>query len=141
MAVTAADLIDPTGRILPSLFPGDDSTALTARVNGYLDQALSQSGVSDLATAEQDAAVTQWAYWRAFDAVCNRLNADAARVDFDGQGGRQMLAEQFRHWAAQRDEARASYDAILSAAAVVDASEIPAGAPLPSFTTTLYFGF
>jgi hypothetical protein len=50
----AAELIDPSGRILPSLFPDEDAATVAKRVQGYLDTAYALASVG--AAAEPDAA-------------------------------------------------------------------------------------
>lgn len=133
MAVTAAGLIDPKGRILPDLFPGEDSAALLTRVGGWITQAEADTDI-----AASDAAVTAYVYNRAFSAVCDRLNVQAARLDFAEQGSRTMLASQLTYWATERDRAAADLAAILAEAAS-DTSVV--GAPLPSSYSSIGFVF
>lgn len=78
MPLTAAQLIDPEGEILPALFPDDDDrAALETRLDVYLQDGYSRAG------AAGDDAARFWAYYRAYNAVYLRLAA-ALREMTDG---------------------------------------------------------
>lgn len=138
MAVTAAELLDPVGRIHPDFFPAESSADLTARVDGWIDQAEADPRIAAL--TEPDAAVTAYVYHRALAAVCDRLNVHAARLDFADAGGRTMLKEQLAYFAGERDQFADQLLAII-AAADADADAPLTGAPLPSSYVALQFTF
>jgi hypothetical protein len=135
----AAALIDPSGRILPALFPDEDAAALDERVQGYLDTAYAMSVVSE--AAEPDTAAEAYAYWRSFDAVAMRMNREAARMGFADQGDRTVLESQFKFWAAERDRARETFQWATRAVAAEGEEPSPRGAPMPSTSTALLFEF
>lgn len=66
MAVTAGDLIYPTGELRPEWFPGE---SLDVTLPEWLDAA----SVPDAATgAQADEIRLAYAYWRAYDAKARR---------------------------------------------------------------------
>lgn len=137
MAVLAVDLIDPLGRILPELFPAEDSAALADRVSGWIAQGLADARIAAL--TDSDAAVTAYVYARAFGAVADRLNAQAARQSFTEQGSREILKEQLAYWVGERDRSEGELVGILAAAEEPEGGL--SGAPLPSSYSAIGFVF
>lgn len=135
----AAALIDPSGRILPALFPGEDAATVEERVQGYLDTAYALASVS--AAADPDAAAKAYTYWRAFDAVCMRMMREAARLGLAEQGERTVLDSQLKFWQGERDRARADFEVLSRAVPDEGEEPNPRGAPMASTSTALYFEF
>lgn len=109
MPLAAADLLQPTGRVASSFFPDEDAVALALRLDAYLAEAYADPRVTALESEDQDAPARQWAYYRAFEAVGDRLNLEAATVSLDDQGARTRLSDQIKYWERQRDAALASF--------------------------------
>lgn len=113
MPLAAADLLQPDGRVASSFFPDDDATALADRLDTYLTAAYADPRVVALTTdAEQDAAARQWAYYRAFEAVADRVFGEAASIELSDQGARQRLISQMEYWKGERDAALNTFDAL-----------------------------
>lgn len=113
MAITYTDLLQPTGRLSASLFPGEDSAAVQSRLSGYLTAAYAHSRIAALDAGDtQDDAARWYSYWRAFDAVTLRLNNDAATVEVEDAGRRQRIKEQLAYFERERDAAEARWEAL-----------------------------
>jgi hypothetical protein len=95
MAVQPTDLLEPTGDLVPDLFPGKDADAVAALLAAYIADGTSRVP-STLAPADQDRAVTAWAYARAYRNVLARLSRTPATVSLANEGSTTMLGEQLR---------------------------------------------
>lgn len=137
MAVTAADLLDPVGRIRPDFFPGEEPADLTDRIDGWIALAIADAGIAAL--DDPDPAVTAYVYARAFGAIADRLNAEAARTTFSEQGTREMLKEQLAYWAGERDREENRLAALVAAG--VEPEGAITDAPLPSSYSAIGFVF
>lgn len=128
MAVTAPDLTAPAGELDRAiLFPADDAGAFTARLTAYLAQGEAKAAaITDADT--KDAAVTAWAYYRAYDAVATRMLAEPATQDFADAGGIGFTGEQLAGMQALAATKRAEFDGLVADAEAVQAP----GAHLPS---------
>jgi hypothetical protein len=87
VTIAAASLLAPSGPITPALFPGEDSLALTARLEGYLASAYGDSRVSPLTPdATKDKGARAFALYTAFTDVYIRMNAEANAVNVTEKG-------------------------------------------------------
>jgi hypothetical protein len=82
LALVAADLIYPKGRLQPVLFPKE---TLATIVEAWLSEA--ETKVADVDAADQDAAATHWVYYRAYSAIAERIAASPSRESFGGNSG------------------------------------------------------
>lgn len=94
MAVLPADITSPKGELDRTvLFPGESSADFTAQLQAYIDQgSLKAADLTD--PDEQDAAVTAWAYYRAYDAVATRMIASRSSMSLPDQGSVSTTAAQ-----------------------------------------------
>lgn len=113
--LTAADLTDPKGKVLPSMFPTDSEAELEVRLEGWLADAYGKTEVSDLADdAERNDAAESWVYFRTYDAVTTRLMNTPIRVDLRDQGAREYHSSQLSYFSKLRDEAYANFNRITA---------------------------
>ena len=113
MSVTAADLLSPSGDLVPSLFPSDSTGALTSRLTAYLAEGETKaSGISDL--ADRDRATLHWGYYRAYKAVHVRMSGDPLTSGLaSGLLTAGYSAAQIANFAALRDEHLDAFTAIV----------------------------
>lgn len=116
MAVTAAQLKSPTGKVEAAFFPGETGGTLDARLAAYIAEGESEAGdVGDWdSQAEYDAAVTSWAYYRAFEAVYLRLIATPSTVSITEEGSTQFTQQQINAFKDQSDNYRTAFDAAIA---------------------------
>lgn len=107
MAITLIvdDLKQPTGELMPSLFPGNDIDLLIA---GWLQQASDEILFRGIADVDATQAAYAWVYYRAYEHVSIRLNAEfASRVISSGAGNatqsvtgdqRKFFADRSMYW-------------------------------------------
>lgn len=113
MAVTPAALISPTGELDPAiLFPGESTSVFTARLTAYLAQGATEA--AGLSGAALDAAVTNWAYYRAYDAVAQRLAAEPVSQSLSDQGSVTYGGNQARTFRALADAKLAAFTAAVA---------------------------
>lgn len=111
--LTAENLLDPKGKVLPSMFPTDSEPELEVRIEGWLTDAYAKTEVSDLADeAEMNDAAESWVYFRTYDAVTTRLMNTPIRVDLRDQGAREYHSSQLSYFSKLRDEAFANFNRI-----------------------------
>lgn len=113
MSVTDANLTSPVGELDPAvLFPGESAGDFTDRLDAYIRQGVIEAVA--LSGAEQDVAVTRWAYYRAYDAVAQRLTATAQSISLSDQGSRTYTLGQADRFQAKAAAYRALFDAGLA---------------------------
>src|SRR5574337_832347 len=118
MAVTAADLLAPAGRLDPAvLWPTESLADVQSRIAAYLTDAVLRT--ASFAAADIDAAVTAWVYYRAYDAVYQRIISTPASATLAEQGSYAILPGQLAAIATERDSWRATFDALAPSSAVV----------------------
>lgn len=136
MPLTAANVIEPAGRIAPDLL--GDTTITTTWVGAYLTQgyALADAAAVPPAGTERDDAARQYAYHRAWLAKYDQENDKAASVHVAGAGdvSRSKLAAQIAAWKALADEALDAFVAIVPPEA--PASALPEPLPPSSRVTS-----
>jgi len=130
MAVTTAQLKSPAGKIdAAAFFPGEAPATVDARLQEYIDEGEEEAG--DIADYESedvyDAAVTLWAYYRAFEAVYLRLISTPASITIDDEGSTRFSSEQIAAFGRKADEFKASFAAAVSVETTA-APPIPFGA-------------
>jgi hypothetical protein len=119
MAVAAAALIEPTGPLTTSLFPGEDGNALAVRVDAYLTAALTDPRVAAIIAADgtkTDAAKTAYALFRAYSAVVQRMNSEPLTVNVTEKGGHGYSTAQIGAMQQLADKYDAALDALLPVA-------------------------
>lgn len=82
MALTADDFIYPVGQLQTAHFPGEHLDVL---VEAWLTQAIAK--VAGLSSDIQDIAASHWVYYRAYDAIANRIAGLPNRTSFGGNSG------------------------------------------------------
>lgn len=107
--LTAEDILDPKGKVLPSMFPTDSQAQLEVRLEGWLAEAYAKAEVVALAVADRNDAAESWAYFRTFDSITNRMMNTAIRVDLRDQGAREYHSSQLSYFSKLRDEAYANF--------------------------------
>jgi hypothetical protein len=113
--LTATDLLDPRGKVLPSMFPTDSEPELEVRIEGWLADAYAKTEVAALPDPDdQNSAAESWVYFRTYDAVTTRLMNTPIRVDLRDQGAREYHSSQLSYFSKLRDEAFANFGRITS---------------------------
>ena len=115
MPITAASLLSPSGPITPTLFPGEDSLALTARLSGYITAAYGDARVSGLADdATKDKGARALALATAFTDVFIRMNAEANAVNVTEKGSTTYTDKQRENIKALADGYLAELDDLIA---------------------------
>ena len=107
MPLTAADLLEPAGELSAALFPGDDATALTTRLTGYLTDAYVRA-------PGNDDAVRAWAYHRAYRAVYVAMSRAASSASLSDQGSISYTAAQIQNFLDLSNGALADYETAIT---------------------------
>ncbi|HEU4588144.1 MAG TPA: hypothetical protein VFS11_05835 [Gemmatimonadales bacterium] len=139
--VTAADLTSPTGELDRAvLFPADSASDFAKRLNAYLadgERRATTAGVTAQATF--DAAVTAWAYHRAYDAKAQALYGLPATSEVAGEGSAQYLVTQMNYYAQKAADKLAEYESATSVTASTS-SNVPPSASLRTRVTGWGYG-
>lgn len=120
MAVTHDDLLAPEGELEPSLFPSDDTSALSARLVAYVAAAmarLSTYPAGTISAAVADAATRAYAYAEAYAAVYRRMAAQPTSWTIVDQGSTSYSVQQAREFKQLSDAKRAEFESYLPIAA------------------------
>lgn len=119
--LTSEDILDPKGKVLPSMFPTDSQSQLETRLEGWLAEAYAKAEVVALVDeADQNDAAESWVYFRTFDSVTTRLMNTPIRVDLRDQGAREYHSSQLSYFSKLRDEAFSNFGRLT------DTDEAPA---------------
>lgn len=132
MPVAASDLRAPKGDIEDSLFPGESSTAISARLQGYLDEGYTKAGEEAVASADQDAAAKAWAYHRAYRAIYVRLTSNPSTISLNDQGSSSFLVTQIENMKQLADGALAVFWELVPEEVVAAREEIQPSSALPT---------
>lgn len=98
MPLAAADLIAPNGPIGPTLFPGEGSNELAARIDGYLASAYADSRVTALDNdGTRDRGARALALYTAFTDVYIRMSAEPLTVNIAEKGSHGYSAAQLQN--------------------------------------------
>ena len=103
MALTAASFIEPAGELSEEMFPGKD-----------LDEFAAAWLADAVARTDSEAAQRAWVYHRAYGAIANRFNLEAAS-EKKGDATAARLGEQLAHWRARAREELHEYHALTGA--------------------------
>ncbi len=108
-----ADLLSPVGRIDPAVhFPGETTRQVEARVQAYLTDATTRTAAfTDETTGDE--ARTAWAYYRAYDAVYQRMVSLPSSVAFTDEGSGSYLVTQMQLIKDERDAAFEEYEELV----------------------------
>jgi hypothetical protein len=129
VSVCAADLIEPTGPLTTSLFPGEDINALSMRCDAYVAAAANDPRVIAAIganAANADSAKTAYALWRAYSAVVQRMNAEPLSVSQFEKGSTGYSVSQIAAMQALADQFDGNLDALVP---------LPTDAVAPAMTT------
>lgn len=110
-----ADLLVPSGRLTPALFPADDSPTLTARLQAYLDAgtaALASSTLTVTMPAFADA-LRWYAYWQAYTDVYTDLALTPQSASLTDQGSVTFGPNTARMFKDMADKAERAYIELL----------------------------
>lgn len=133
MAVTAPDLIQPTGRIAPDLIPRtpDEVAAYDADESGYATSTAKTSAyvaafiAAAPAAADTDALVTLYAYWRAYEARADVMESTPATGTSEGEGSYGFTTQQITAARALANRYEAEYEEAANAAPEADPVPLP----------------
>lgn len=112
MAITAEDLIQPTGELEPAWFPADDEAAFEERLGAYIAEGAEASAEAE----DTDAATRAFAYWRAYEAVYLRLSGSPASVGIVGHLNRQYTQAQVQAFRDKAAQWRSVFDGYVAGA-------------------------
>jgi hypothetical protein len=104
MAVIAADLLSPRGRVERSFFPGDSEVTLEERLDSYIEEA------EGLTSNEE--AIKAWSYYRVYEAVADRLNSNPSTASLNDQGSRSYATSQIDAMERKAREWREKFDGL-----------------------------
>lgn len=127
MAVTHDDLLAPEGELDPSLFPSDDASALSTRLDAYIAAAaarLAAYPTGSISDDVADAATRAYAYAEAYAAVYRRMAAQPMSTTLADQGSVSYNVQQAREFKVLSDEKRAEFASYLPVAAPDTAAEL-----------------
>lgn len=118
LTLTAADLIEPTGPLTTTLFPGDDAHALSTRAEAYIAAAAGDSRVAAIIAADAskaDAATRAYALWRAYTAAWQRMSLEPITVNVQEKGSHGYSTAQLANIKALADGYVADLEAMVPA--------------------------
>jgi hypothetical protein len=133
--VASSDLIEPTGPLTPSLFPGEDANKLSDRVDAYIAAAENDTRVIAAIAANpdnEDRATRAYALYRAYSAVVQRMNAEPLSVTAFEKGGHGYSVSQISAMQALADQYSGELDALIP---------LPTDAATPAQTTSVANAF
>jgi hypothetical protein len=135
--ISATDLIDPDGDILPSMFPKDDTPAkLEARVDKYLERAraiVEARGVVD--DDDADAAMAAYVYYLANSAVYTDLSAQPTVLNFTDAGSRTRTQAQIESFNAKALAYLAEFEVLAPLGTTIVATRRHGSTSLPTLFT------
>lgn len=119
MAVTAAQLLLPAGRLNPdALWPSLDEEDVNALLSAFIAEGATQAAADE--QEDLDAATKLWAYYRAYLAKYEDMVATPASVETPNQGGHQYLVTQMTLMQDLANAALAEYNALLVVETITD---------------------
>ena len=108
MAVEAADLLFPTGRLDPALlWPGKSTPVVTTYLEAFIADGVTKT--ADWDAVDQDVGTIAWATYRALDSLLFQLKMMPASVSFVDEGSAGYTAEQLRMLELDRQAALAEF--------------------------------
>ncbi len=120
MSVSVADLLSPVGRLDPAvLWPGETTQQVQLRVQAYLTDATTRTAAfTDETTGDE--ARTAWVYYRAYDAVYQRMVSLPSAVAFTDEGSGSYVTTQMNLIKDERDAAFTEFDELVDLLDAVD---------------------
>jgi len=116
MALTPDSFLSPAGLVERIFFPSDNPSQLRVRLQGYID-----AGGTVLGGSGGDVALSDYVYWRVFDAVHTRLAVRPAKVSKTAEGSTEYLLRQIDSIAAKAAEYLEKWQAALVVPVVTSA--------------------
>lgn len=110
MAVTVQDLLTPNGPVDPSLFPGEGSNELGARLTAYIAKGTADPRVTGMPVERRDGLVESYALYQAFRDAHLLMVAKPLTVNVAEKGGHGFSNEQIKSLAAMRDGYLSSFN-------------------------------
>lgn len=104
MTITASDLLAPTGEIESAFYPREDSTAVLARLQAYVEDGYRRVPGTITDVEAQDDIARAWAYYRAYNAIYLTMSRSAASKSIAGEASSTTLASQIAAFEAMRDQ-------------------------------------
>lgn len=126
MAVSPTDLTAPAGEVEPAWFPSDDTAALTARLQAYIDDGAARAQADGI--IDVDEATTLWAYHRAYRAIWLRLSEAPSSLTMNDQGSRSRTDAQRDSFKAEADRLFTAYQSLIPASTPTTQQRFPSGA-------------
>lgn len=118
MAISANDLVVDRGVLEPKLFwPALSRSKALEKLNAFLADAVTRTS-SMTAGADKDEAQRQWAYYRAYAEVYNRLSISAESIDVRDEGSRSNSKDMRDRVKLLMDEALAAFEDLAEPAEV-----------------------
>ena len=106
--LTPADFRIPKGTVERIFFPSDSDAALNTRLQGYITE-----GGTVLGGSGGDPALSNYVYWRVYDAVYKRLLMRPAKISKQAEGSTEYLLTQIDQIKTIADAYEAAYLAAL----------------------------
>ncbi len=129
--IDAPSLLAPIGEIELEFFPEEDESTVTERLDAYIAEGTRKSAA--LSGAEQDVAVTAWAYHRAYLAIYTRLLAAPSSWSLNDEGSASRTGMQI---SAFRDLAVAKlseFNGLVAAPVTAAPPPVPSGSTVHNF--------
>ncbi len=109
MAISAQDVLTPTGRLDPAIiWPGLSSQAVQEKIRAFITDAENRTG--DLDATDQDDAATAWVYYRAKAEQYERMIGMPATVTDSDEGSSSYFVTQLQLVKDERDAWLAEFD-------------------------------
>ncbi len=121
MAITLVvnDFKEPLGELQDELFPSGLDTLLS----GWLAQATVKVTAAT-GIANQDAAAEAWVYYRAYNHIAQRMNAEAAQASLESGVSRTIASDQRAYFSARAIYWLDAYDALDTIVTVAEATTV-----------------
>lgn len=124
--IEATSLIVPAGPLHPDLFPGDADLAGT--ISGFLDIAYESPEVLALSQeGDQDAAAYNYAMWKAYEAIFNRMSGTPLSTSLIDEGSVGYSNEQIRNFKFLMEKYEDLYQTTIIPALSVRVANAPSG--------------
>lgn len=114
----AADLLQPLGMLTPGLFPQfDDADDLDTFFETLLADGYERADDADVTGADQqdkrDRIAIAFAYYRAYDAIWQRMSSTPATAHIEGEASRTFLASQIATFETLKNDWFVAYEGLL----------------------------
>lgn len=115
--IVATDLLSPLGPLDTSLFPGEASNVLEARIIGWLNEAYGDPRVAmQTEEARRDSLAEAWTLHRSFQQVYIRMTTQPVSLTVTEKGGHAYSSEQIRNIRQLSDKYLADFNGLLAVA-------------------------